>query len=567
MSAREIFISISLILVLFCTSSFAKYSGGSGEPNNPYLIATPNDLNSIELHPEDMNKCFLMTADINMIEFTGDQFNYIGINSEFRGVFNGNGHAIYNFTFIGDAGGLFVTVNDANARIEGVTMVDPNVQTDGQVAALVLSMYYGKIIDCHIVGGVVRGESSVGGLCGDAGGESLEIIGCTSSADVYGWGFVGGLIGESYDGNIIDSHATGDVHGSDGYVGGLIGSCGEITIQSCSAAGYVKSGDRYAGGLIAESDDCNIIDCHATGDVNGYANYVGGLIGRSVATTIQSCSAIGDVNGNYFHVGGLLGYGEETTIQRCSASGNVKGYEEVGGLVGDLWLGQIVSSHAAGDVAGQECYAGGLVGVLSGTIEECYAAGNVSAECTVGGLVACAEGGPILKSFSTGSVSGSGLTVGGLIGGAYANISNCYSLSNVTGGNEDGTGGLYGESDIVTTNCYFGGYVDSNGLVGGLVGYSYEDEYMSCFWDRTKNPDVNGVGDANDPNVIGLPTSEMQRRSTFAGAGWDIINIWDIGENQTYPFLRTHLPSDINKDGETNLYDLAILAENWLGEW
>ena len=68
----------------------------------------------------------------------------------------------------------------------------------------------------------------------------------------------------------------------------------------------------------------------------------------------------------------------------------------------------------------------------------------------------------------------------------------------------------------------------------------------------------------SDPNVIGLPTAELQKRATFVDAGWDMINIWDIGENQTYPFLRTHLSSDIDKDDETNLFDLAILAQNWL---
>jgi hypothetical protein len=45
-----------------------------------------------------------------------------------------------------------------------------------------------------------------------------------------------------------------------------------------------------------------------------------------------------------------------------------------------------------------------------------------------------------------------------------------------------------------------------------------------------------------------------------------MVNIWDIGENQTYPFLRTYLPSDINKDNQTNFLDLAILAEHWLDD-
>lgn len=42
----------------------AKYSGGTGTEADPYLIATAEDLNSIDLHVENFNKCFLMTADM-----------------------------------------------------------------------------------------------------------------------------------------------------------------------------------------------------------------------------------------------------------------------------------------------------------------------------------------------------------------------------------------------------------------------------------------------------------------------------------------------------------------------
>jgi hypothetical protein len=108
------------------------------------------------------------------------------------------------------------------------------------------------------------------------------------------------------------------------------------------------------------------------------------------------------------------------------------------------------------------------------------------------------------------------------------------------------------------------GGVSSN--VGGLIGYHYVCTLTDCFWDTDVNPDVNGIGNSSDPDVIGLPTSEMQKRTTFIDAGWDMFNVWDIGENQTYPFLGAHLPSDINKDERTNLHDLAILAENWLVE-
>ena len=119
------------------------------------------------------------------------------------------------------------------------------------------------------------------------------------------------------------------------------------------------------------------------------------------------------------------------------------------------------------------------------------------------------------------------------------------------------------------SRSYSASVVTGSELIGafsGLSGNELHCQLNSCFWDTELNPGLPGNGNKSDPNVIGLPTAQMQKRGTFADAGWDMIDVWDIGENQTYPFLRTHLPSDINKDGETNLYDLAILALNWLAE-
>jgi len=56
----------------------------------------------------------------------------------------------------------------------------------------------------------------------------------------------------------------------------------------------------------------------------------------------------------------------------------------------------------------------------------------------------------------------------------------------------------------------------------------------------------------------------MKQQSTFTD--WGFINTWAIGENQTYPYLRTFLASDINKDRVTNFLDIVIVAERWCEE-
>jgi hypothetical protein len=78
------------------------------------------------------------------------------------------------------------------------------------------------------------------------------------------------------------------------------------------------------------------------------------------------------------------------------------------------------------------------------------------------------------------------------------------------------------------------------------------------------NPDINGIGNTTDPNVIGKTTAEMQTESTFTDAGWNFVEVWNIGENQTYPLLRVRPTGDLNHDGRVDFFDVAILADDWL---
>jgi hypothetical protein len=202
----------------------------------------------------------------------------------------------------------------------------------------------------------------------------------------------------------------------------------------------------------------------------------------------------------------------------------------------------IIGCYAVGDVTGESLCSGGLVGDnYFGEIIDCWATGTVHAFKCTGGLVGWNERSSIDNSYSIGDVNGNS-SIGGLVG-------------------EDDRGSI--------SNCYSTGTVSGTSDTGGLVGnYSVYSTVAGSFWDTETSGTTDGVGNIEpDPNgVAGKTTSEMQVMSIFVDAGWDMVNVWDIGENQTYPFLRIHLPSDINKDGETNLYDLAILALNWLGQ-
>lgn len=134
---RKMIIGVVVVVLLEVSVCCARYSGGTGSPGYPYRIATAEDLNDIGNHIEDFNKFFVMVYDIDLSGYTGMQFNVLGsISNPFTGVFDGDGHIISNFTYSTDSidklqVGLFNYINEPNAKIKDLTLVDPNVRVTG----------------------------------------------------------------------------------------------------------------------------------------------------------------------------------------------------------------------------------------------------------------------------------------------------------------------------------------------------------------------------------------------------------------------------------------------------
>jgi hypothetical protein len=59
---------ITTIVLVFTVVSAtqAQYSGGTGDPNDPYQIATAEDLMLLGETPKDYDKHFILTADIDL---------------------------------------------------------------------------------------------------------------------------------------------------------------------------------------------------------------------------------------------------------------------------------------------------------------------------------------------------------------------------------------------------------------------------------------------------------------------------------------------------------------------
>jgi len=240
-------ILVLAITVLLAGSALAgTYSGGTGEPNNPYRIATPNDLNEIGSHPEDFNDCFILVNDINMAGFTyttaliapdtnssSDGFQ----GTAFTGIFDGNDCNISNLT-IDTAGadndflGLFGQIRFQTGEVKNLGIEDVNI-TGGDYSGFLGGLCgnnLGTISNCYATG-FVTGGNKLGGLCGDNFG---IISNCYATGFVTGDDHLGGLCGNNL-GTISNCYATGFVTGGDypGLLGGLCGYNRDGTISGC----------------------------------------------------------------------------------------------------------------------------------------------------------------------------------------------------------------------------------------------------------------------------------------------------------------------------------------------
>lgn len=206
-----------------------EFGGGTGEPNDPYLVYTPVQLGEIGQHPEVWYKHFKLMTDIDLSDYAGDSLSVIGtLHRPFGGVFDGNGHLISGFNLTStarDGVGLFACVGsyagDSGATVKNLGLVDPNVRVDGgfEVGALVGSLFRGRLVNCYVQGGEI---TSVGG------------------------GDVGGLVGVSAFGHIANCYATAAVSGNVS-VGGLVGYSDSGTITTCYSAGPVVGNEDVGG--------------------------------------------------------------------------------------------------------------------------------------------------------------------------------------------------------------------------------------------------------------------------------------------------------------------------------
>jgi len=348
---------LTLITCLFVLPAYAKYSGGTGEPNDPYQIATAEDLIALGETPEDYGKHFILTADIDLdpnlpgrkvfdkaviapgdVACRTESCRFTGIS--FVGVFDGNDRTISHLTVTG-AGclGLFGWLA-SGAEVRDLGLADVNITgSRGCIGGLAGGNQQGTVTGCHCTGSVTGGWN-VGGLVGD--NECGTVTSCYNTGRVSGTDHVGGLLGENGDGAVTRCYSMGSVSGVR-CVGGLVGINGTASAFGCH--------DRQGG---------PVTECYSTGEVSGTWDRIGGLVGAN-DSDVTYCYSTAAVSG-HSHVGGLIGSNgsdDQGAVIRCASTGTVRGAgQNIGGLVGSN-TNVVLQSFWDVETSGQASSAGG----------------------------------------------------------------------------------------------------------------------------------------------------------------------------------------------------------------
>ena len=548
----------------------APFSGGSGTLEDPYQIATLDDLSQLSTVSSywASGTYFTQTANIDASSTSswnnGAGFIPIGNGTTaFSGHYDGQFYTISGLYIIhdGDYVGLFGMAS--GGTIENLGLVNATVGSQSGTFVGALIGKGGTAINCYSTGSV-GGAMSVGGLIGGWG----SAVSCYSTTYVSGYYDIGGLMGTG--GSATNCYATGNVNG--GSSGGLIGTLEIGSVTNC----YSASSSQTSGGLIAGANDpeyASVTNSFWDVTVSGQPNSFGGGTGKTTAemTDVNTfCNSgwdfvIETINGSddYWEMDASInsGYpflfyenGDEELIPDelapfSGGSGTLEDPYQIATLDDLSQLSTVSSYWASGtyftqtaniDASSTSSWNNGAGFIPIGNGTTAFSGHYDGQFYTISGLYiihdgdyvglfGMASGGTIenlgLVNATVGSLSGT--FVGALIGKNGTAI-NCYSSGSVSGAER--VGGLIGawgtaESCYSTanvtgywdvgglmgiggsaTNCYATGNVNG-GSSGGLIGTLEIGSVTNCYSASSSQTSGGLIGGANDPEYASVTSS------------------------------------------------------------
>lgn len=297
----------------------------------------------------------------------------------------------------------------------------------------------------------------------------------------------------------------------------------------------VNSGETYEGKYFKQTANIDLEDLENEPNwtpIGKENNHFKGIFDGG-GHKITSLKVTGNSNN-----AGLFGYTQDATIKNCNVTGEVKGFNDVGGIVGNAdGKTQILSCSFRGDVTGEDSYIGGIAGSARGTIKNCYALADVTARIEIaGGIAGYAYHVTIENCYYSGNVP-AGNSAGGIAGFVSGStIKNCVSLAkSVTDG--DCVNRIVGDvsrvENVTLTSNY--GYNRTKLVVYGKEGYADIDttdvkQGTTVFVSKGKlmtDVQKNEAFDWNgfDTTIWSIPTEAYKLPSLHGGEYPDLPNL------------------------------------------
>ena len=486
-------------------SSAEGFAGGSGTEEDPYQIATKEQLklladlvnsgegeyasasyvlnNDIEINSTDNIDGWATSSPENGWTVIGSGEAYC----EFEGHFNGQGHTVSGLFYYGSGGssgngryavGMFGIVG-GDAVIENVTLKDSRISAFAT---------YG---------------CGIGGIVGETSTLSNAVIrNCENYADIVGEeGTIGGVVGVVNNGG---------------------------SVENCKNSGSVRNqaGSGSVGGVVGTFSGYKLTDCENNGEVIGNeGSNIGGVVGN-LAASAYLASNIKGLDGNKVN----FKYGENIVSDECFAT-NLSNYGKVtrstelasvvagcGGVIGDISNGgdnlTVSGLVNEGEVSGPDNYLGGVIGYMAITKWV-----NEKSLTTISNIENHVELNSVQKA------SGDNTHIGGIIGylsisdGQELAIEKCNNLANLNGsaGGIINTVVVNGGGKLSIKNCENSGKITSEveGTLGGII----------CSMTSSKSPD----GIPNNifvENCVNSGSIEGQTAASGGIIGWaQLMNV------------------------------------------
>ncbi len=489
------------------------FAGGSGTPEDPWLIANARHLqNMSDLYRDaagsEVSYCFKQIADIDA---SGVSWTPLNWKSPYKEAihYDGDGHVISSLSVVSSS-------DYGYPSFAGVL--------NGSISDLTFD---GAAIDAgNAKAGVVAGFVGTTGITGSCSGVTVR------NSSVKGTHYVGGFAGQvACEGTLSDCHVT-DVTvvqnsaTANRCAGGFAGYAGGGALfDNCTAQASVTSGVNYAGGFTGfVTANASFRQCTARGDVSG-VKQVAGFAAYAEKATFEDCSYLGGTltdsfSGKSAQSGGFAGMvASGVNLRRCSVREAVLAMpqaQRIGGFIGQL--GNLSSGKNADLV--ENCsvinctitagaLSGGFVGVQYNDIDRC-------------------------------GVSGGSITFGGTNSGAFTgfvqngNCINCFTTMDANAGANSPAGGFVGIAYTATFySCYTAGNFSASGAQAGafvgtcaVEGSGYPANIFNCIaWNASLPFCASNTVEATlTDNYCGTAGTVSSQASALAWNG----GIWDL---------------------------------------